>query len=116
MSHVTDVILLNELNDGEPLTDTKEWLKAHYNGCSLYRVDGRRVGGDKVMQSDIYMGAFNYMDIRGFIDYLELLDWDKDGGSRECFQLLIKKEHDVTFALWRFEGLKLKEQIKAEVL
>ena len=103
MSHVTDIIVIDSgFNYQEHFKKIKKWLQGRYDTCSLYHVAGR-AGGNKVMQCDVLMGAFNYMNVDEFITYLNSLNWDNLYG----IQLLIKDEHDERFSFWECKLGKL---------
>ena len=99
MSHVTDVILIDSgINEKRFFRDIDTWFQVRYNS-SLHRLD-KEAGGNEVMQCDVYMGAFNYMDIEEFIEFFNFLKWN----DHEGIQLLIKDEHDDGFTLRYFKN------------
>ena len=67
---------------------------------SLVSVDDARLprrwyGGTKGLEADIYVGAFNGLDVQGFIDHLQAIDWEED----EVVQLFLKEQEDMEFRL-----------------
>lgn len=103
MSHVTDIILIDSgLNYSKYFKEIERWLEEHHHWCSLRQLN-EKAGGNKVMQCDVFMGAFNHMDIEAFIEYFNSVEWN----DREGIQLLIKDEHDDEFTMWGFKGNKL---------
>jgi len=52
-------------------------------------------GGTKFMEARIYMGAFNYLEIDDFRNYLRTLDWE----NRDLVQLIIKEQDDDKFKI-----------------
>ena len=94
MSHVTDIILIDSgFNYPKCFRQIYSWLYYRY-GSSLKHIDAN-AGGNKVMQCDVYVGAFNHMDITKFVDFLNFLPWD----NHNAIQLLMKDEHDEKFIL-----------------
>ena len=94
MSYVTDVILINNSWGKVPVRKINKWLRKEV-GCNagLKKLDCK-AGGNKYMQCDVWMGAFNKMDIPLFIRCLKDLLQD----SRYEIQLLIKDENEERFS------------------
>ena len=100
VSKVTDVILLHSLTeeveeDRMPTSDLSinRWLTAEKYG-SLDRVDGW-AGGNRAFQSFAWMGAFNYLDAKAFIERVRAQEWE----DRDSVQVLIKQEEEFRFTL-----------------
>lgn len=65
-------------------------------------------GGDKVLEINILIGAFNYLDERGFIEHLRKLEWKVP----ESVRFIIKREHeDSSVMIDPLEGIE-REKIK----
>ena len=52
-------------------------------------------GGTKYLQSDIAIGAINYLDIDGFVQYLKTIEWKYP----ESVQLIVKEEESDRFRI-----------------
>jgi hypothetical protein len=52
-------------------------------------------GGSKRLETDIYIGAYNGLDLGSFVEAIPKFSWD----SPEDVQLLIKTEDDVAFSI-----------------
>ena len=89
MSTVTNVIILGGVDETGPtqLTD-----------FPFIQVDGLTVGS-KAMEANVWIGAFNYLDIVNFIDALNKVKWDYP----EEVQLLIKEQEDEKFSQLDFK-------------
>ncbi len=91
MSNVTDVILTSSLGIGHgvSLDDINRCFDA---GEALYQVDKPGDAPGKRIQADIFIGAFNYMDLDAFVAHLRSLPWDEY--DRDQVRLFVQKEHD----------------------
>ncbi len=52
-------------------------------------------GGSKMLETPLFLGAFNYLDLRGFIDYLKTLPWE----CPEKVQLIVREQDDPGFRI-----------------
>jgi hypothetical protein len=103
MSRVTDVILTcgcsEEVGpeDGNPtyrvpaVEPINEWLLKNNYG-KLVRVDEYVTSG-KAMQATVFIGAFNYLDLKEFIKVVDAAPWD----VKENTALFVKEEEQDTF-------------------
>ena len=97
MSVVTDVILMVPPDSGLALIrDINARIEAVVaSPCSgLNKVD-RYAGGNKAVQADVYMGAFNYLSRQAVLDILAAVPWDVD--DRADVRVAIKEEWDDAF-------------------
>lgn len=97
MSVVTDVILMVPPDSGPALIrDINARIEAVVaSPCSgLNKVD-RYAGGNKAVQADVYMGAFNYLSRQAVLDILAAVPWDVD--DRADVRVAIKEEWDDAF-------------------
>ncbi len=90
MSHVTDVILSVSID--EDISAIQEYLRLKHSGQNLIQVDNY-AGGGKAVQQDIWMGAFNYLDMCRLEEVFQSM-LIKDP---ECAQLMLKDEHQDLF-------------------
>ncbi len=106
MSHVTDIILVINLDDDtipgydelgpSEVRELNKWL-TQSNGypSELKRFDKQKAGGNKVLQCDLYLAAFNSLDYEGFQKAFHSIAWyDEDG-----IQLMLKDEHEDRFTV-----------------
>lgn len=52
-------------------------------------------GGSKVLEAFLFLGAFNHLDLRRFIDHLKTLPW----ACSENVQLSVREQDDVRFRI-----------------
>ncbi len=91
MSNVTDVILTSSIDLGHGIT--LEDVNRHFEGGeALYKVDKPADAPGKAIQADIYIGAFNYMDLDSFVAHLRSLPWEEY--ERGQVRLFVQFEHD----------------------
>ena len=90
MSTVTDVILIvGCLTDQEQAERFSDALKlAGHTEARLKQVDDH-AGGNKAVQADIYMGAYNYLDDEAAVSAFYAIKWEE----RDQVQLLMKAEN-----------------------
>ncbi len=89
MSVVTDVLLTGGLE----LEDMVAMVNLFFDpGPGLAMVDGRQVGGSKCLQATVLIGAFNYLDLSGFVAHLRELPWPR--WSTERIRLFVQEEND----------------------
>jgi hypothetical protein len=50
-------------------------------------------GGNHIFEASLYVGAFNYFDLKAFITYLKSLPWH----DPDWVQLIVKDQEDVKF-------------------
>lgn len=104
MSIVTNVILTTmvgeelEHSDGPdtwPRTDAiNTWLANNGHPPLLHASDLWR--GQKCMEAEVFIGAFNYLDAEALRDVVRAQDWD----DPEAVQLFINQQEDLRFEDW----------------
>lgn len=109
MSKVTNVILVADTFSGDWVTQRMEpinaWLREHANAQYLVHVDDPELpvgwyGGSKMLECEMAIGAFNYLDLDAFLEFLRndpSLHWNQieDGTT----QLLVLGQDDTRFTL-----------------
>jgi hypothetical protein len=90
MSCVTSVLLLTDCDDGG-IHRVQAWLET--NNLPILKEIGCVAGGNKFMQCDVWAGAYNYFNVKRFIDAVNTAGWDYN----QSVQLLVKGEHDEFF-------------------
>jgi hypothetical protein len=107
MSHITDVILLVSVLDEDVAHRVNEFFltSGSQSGTpgQMIRVDEYASAGHKAMQATVYAGAFNYLDIVGFLRHVASLPWE----DRSTVQVLLQDEHDDQFHLLGLDPLKV---------
>lgn len=103
MSVVTNVILtFSILEDDYEAGDTyghkcvdkiNEWLP-----CELKNIGGH-AGGNKELETDIYIGAFNYLDTEGLKACVFSQEWNEP----KDVQLYVQEQQADTFTEYRIE-------------
>lgn len=93
MSHVTSVILTTSLLDG-PLDDDRDTAAEQLGTVLGFERLGDRAGGNKKMQAEVWLAAFNHLDLPGLVQKLRALPWVEP----QSVQLFVKCEHDEGFA------------------
>lgn len=88
MSNVTDVVLTTGLEESAAAGTVNAWLKAHGYGELLEVTDGVR--SNKAMQTSVYIGAFNYLDLKGFRQCVTAAPWE----DPDMVRFFYKGEHD----------------------
>ena len=91
MSKVTNIILSMELleDEDEKLEEVNIFFKDPNLKLEFY--PSSECSGDKNLEADICIGAYNYMDIDGFCEHLDSINWSK--GSK--VQLFVKDENSI---------------------
>jgi len=101
MSRVTNVILhmgcVGEDEAGVLLSRVNYFFK---DQPGFVLVDDEKLprgwyGGTKMLECDLAIGAFNYLDVGALILYLRTLDWPERGDV----QLMVKEQDESNFRL-----------------
>jgi hypothetical protein len=102
MSRVTNIIITASI--GEDLDYlTEKFKEYHVNGLSfnLVSVDSDSLprgwyGGSKMIEANIFVGAFNYLNLESLLLYLKgRINWS----SPSTVQLIVKEQNDLRFRL-----------------
>jgi hypothetical protein len=111
MSHVDNVILaFSILEDSIELDDPSEpemwtimdtinaWLRDNCRGQEFgpdVSSVGAAYGGNKVLETPLFIAAFNYLPESEFIAFLHTLPWEHP----DEVQVLVKRQHDDFFEI-----------------
>jgi hypothetical protein len=104
MSRVTNLILAFSVGEDEDkcikAINNYEYRNLKMNLISIdFNKDMEKgikwYGGTKFMEARIYMGAFNYLDIDDFRNYLRTMDW----ADRDLVQLIVKEQDEEKFRI-----------------
>lgn len=102
MSLVTNAILCFSITNGE--TVSEEAINRFANeptgcegqrfvSCNDPKLPRGWYGGSKMLECEVYIAAFNYMDVEGWIAHLRSLPWRYP----EDVQLFLKEQDDDVF-------------------
>ncbi|QKG56237.1 hypothetical protein GKZ68_06005 [Hymenobacter sp. BRD128] len=102
MSSVTNLMLSFSVSEEEQTIASQ--LNSYPNkerGFLLVSIDDDRLprgwyGGSKMMETRIYLGAYNYLDVDDFINYLRSIEWE----SPEEVQLFTKGQYEDKFTVY----------------
>jgi hypothetical protein len=66
----------------------------------LVSVDDERLprawyGGSKSLECELYLGAFNHLDLDEFIKHVRTISWRVP----ECVQIIVKEQEDMKFTI-----------------
>ena len=102
MSEVTNLIIATELSEDV------EYLKLKFKEFKLHGVPFNLVsvesvglprgwyGGGKLLEVNLFIGAYNYLDLDALIDFMKNnIDWD----SPASVQVIVKRQHDEKFSI-----------------
>lgn len=109
MSDVTNLILTFSISEDE-ISKVQE-INCFWNngrGFNLISADFERgqtlfgkenekrwYGGDKKLETPLFIGAYNHLDLDGLIEFLKGLEWNRP----ENVQLIVKEEGSEKFRL-----------------
>jgi hypothetical protein len=94
MSVVTNVILTCDLQEDAAVAKMNSWLSAAGHG-RLVDVSGV-AGGEKSMEAGVWVAAFNYLQIGGFIEAVRECPWEHP----ENVRLFMQGENHGAFKEW----------------
>lgn len=105
MSWVTDILLIfnvkelydadhKELAEVPALRGIQSWFEEK-GRLMLDNLDQHAISGGKVMQACVYGGAYNFLEIKEFIEVVKSQPWQEP----ENVQLLIQDEEEPRFTL-----------------
>ncbi len=102
MSSVTSIILITTIEDGARkdgehpnVCGLNDKLREMGFDSGLAKVDCH-AGGNKIMGSDIWMGAFNHLNEAEFKETFESIDWEYP----DNIQLLVQNESDLKYQIF----------------
>ena len=110
MAHVTNIIFTGVFDD-EDVGKVEDYLDSFTGGKGAIFIDATDedyfiTAGDKVFESSVFVGAFNYLDIDKFKDHIKDINkLDINLRHYEDFQLFIQEEHDFKFQLFNVVDL-----------
>lgn len=109
MSEVTNLILSFSISEDE-ISKVQE-INSFWNngrGFKLISADFQRgrtffgkeyqkrwYGGEKKLETPLFIGAYNHLDLNGLIEFLKGLEWDRP----ENVQLIVKEQDSEKFRI-----------------
>lgn len=102
MSWVTNAILCLSIKNGDEVTEAQINAFADkpsickgqkFVSCDSPSLPRGWYGGSKMLECDIYIAAFNYMDVAGWIAHLRSLPWPQPNQV----QLFLREQDDDIF-------------------
>ena len=66
-------------------------------GTNWYGKENRKrwYGGSKMLETPLYLGAFNHLDLKGFTEHMKEIDWEEP----ENVQLIVKEQESDKFKI-----------------
>jgi hypothetical protein len=93
MSRVTNVLVTAGIDEpGVPVLN--KWLELENYGV-LHNVT-LAAGGSKAVEADVWLGAFNYLNLKEFASAVERVKWESPGSVA----IFIKEQEDERFELF----------------
>lgn len=101
---VTNVILATPVYMEDELSRITEEINTFFNNqkglvsCDDKNITKHWYGGSKSLEAEVFVGAFNYIDLQEFIYHLKNnVDWGETYG--ELVQLIVKEQEDEGFKI-----------------
>jgi hypothetical protein len=101
MSSITNVILIFDSLESDDLAN--KYLSNFPNKNSILDIvsihdpslPNKWYGGTRYMEANVFIGAYNHLDLSEFIDYLKRIEWEYP----ESVQLFVREEYVTGFVL-----------------
>ena len=107
MSHVTNIILSASLFGSQEMF--REQLNAYTTKLQVppfVKLDNCMQGGDNCLRADLFVAAFNNLDMVAFIDFFKSLHYSYKGvDQKQTLQLFIKLPEDLVFSVFSQETI-----------
>lgn len=85
------------VSEYELVREINQWLNDHGHGAFGEQITAGNVsGGDKGFEATVYVGAFNYLEVSEFIEFVLTRPWH----SPEEVQLFVKRQEESKFAVY----------------
>lgn len=101
MSLVTNVILHTPIYFDDEQKEIEKQINSFFDESKGFvYVDDEKLpigwyGGTKMLECDLYIGSFNYLDLEGLIKHLSKIKWEYN----EQVQLIVKEQEDDKFRI-----------------
>jgi hypothetical protein len=98
MSYVTNIILHLPICEEEKIEEVNKFFDEKEKG--LVSLDDGKLphgwyGGSKMLEANLYAGAFNYLSLEELMEYLRKIDWE----NPEEVQVMVKEQNDEVFRI-----------------
>lgn len=90
MSYVTNVILKLPVCEDKKIEQINSFFPVHHG---FLRCVDEICGGTKAFEQPVYLAAFNYFDLDGFIEHVKSIPWD----CPEDIQIFVCGQNDDIF-------------------
>jgi hypothetical protein len=85
------------VSEYELVREINQWLDKHDHGPFGEEITaGNVAGGDKGFEANVYVGAFNYLVLSEFVDFVLTRPWQ----SPESVQLFVKCQEEDKFTVY----------------
>ena len=101
MSEVTNLILTCSLGEKEEVVLSQiNKFEVDDRSFKIVSINDKKLpkgwyGGTKYMECNIFMGAYNYLNLNKFIRHLKSIEWE----DSEDVQLIIREQHEDHFRI-----------------
>ncbi|QHT65622.1 hypothetical protein GXP67_02550 [Rhodocytophaga rosea] len=107
MSTITNIIISASLYGAQEMFGAQ--LNAYTSKLNVppfVKIDKCTVGGNNCLRADLFIAAFNNLDLDVFIDFFKSLHyWDGEQDQRNTLQLFIKRPEDSIFGIYTQETI-----------
>ena len=109
MSEVTNLII--SFSNGEDERNRINEVNSFFNNGQGFKINSadfekgtnwlgkenrkRWYGGSKMLETPLYLGAFNHLELQGLIDHIKEIDWEEP----ENVQLIVKTQDSDKFMI-----------------
>lgn len=103
MSRVTNIILRTPLLNDRERSRYQEEINLFFEGenglvnCSDDNLPRSWYGGTKVLEAELWIGAFNHFDLDKFVSHLKEISWNT--GYQDWVQVIYKGQDDDRFSI-----------------
>lgn len=91
MSNITNIIFVTSVDEDISMQALREI--SSFVDMDWQSLKDEVTGGTKILECEVYVGAFNYFDENKFIDELKSIKWNYP----EELQVMVKREDDDQF-------------------
>jgi hypothetical protein len=105
MSVVTNLIFAHHHEEEQLVAQVHDWFKlnAYTEGARLVDINIARLHSGYVFEQPTLVGAFNHLDLDGFVKFVRSLPWSEP----ENVQIIVREQHDE-----RYRIITAKEDIQ----
>lgn len=104
MSQITNVILHMGTNTQEKAKEHLTQVNHFFNDDTGSRIKPRfayvndwqaTFYGQRILEVDLAIGAFNYLDLNALVKHLRTVDWNEPG----AIQLMVREQNEIGFRI-----------------